>query len=70
MDHKETDFSQNIKSFKVQLESTGRASATILAYVKDVEQLGEFIGKTGKIAASTITSEDIDNFKADLDSKH
>ena len=70
MDHKETDFRQNIKSFKVQLESTGRASATILAYVKDVEQLGEFIGKTGKIAASTITSEDIDNFKADLDSKH
>ena len=70
MDHKETDFSQNIKSFKVQLESTGRASATILAYVKDVEQLGEFVRKTGKIAASTITSEDIDNFKADLDSKH
>jgi len=70
MDHKETDFSQNIKSFKVQLESTGRASATILAYVKDVEQLGEFVKKTGKIAASTITSEDIDNFKADLDSKH
>ena len=70
MDHKETDFSQNIKSFKAQLESTGRASATILAYTKDIEQLGEFVQKTGKITASAITSEDIDNFKADLDSKH
>src|SRR3990167_1047033 len=70
MDHKETDFSQNVKSFKAQLESTGRASATILAYTKDIEQLGEFVKKTGKITASAITSEDIDAFKADLDSKH
>jgi len=66
MDHKETDFGQNVKSFKAQLESTGRASATILAYTKDIEQLGEFVKKTGKITASAITSEDIDAFKADL----
>ncbi|MFZ2202532.1 MAG: hypothetical protein WAV56_04000, partial [Microgenomates group bacterium] len=67
MDQTQTDLAGNIKSFKGQLESTGRASATILAYTKDIEQLGEFVKKAGKTSASAITSEDIDNFKADLD---
>ena len=70
MDQTQADLAQYIKGFRGQLESTGRASATILAYSKDIEQLGEFVKKAGKTTASAITSEDIDNFKADLDSKH
>ncbi len=70
MDQNQTDLNQSIKSFKGQLESTGRASATILAYTKDIEQLAAFLKKDGKLTASSITSEDIDNFKADLDGKH
>ncbi len=70
MDQNQTDLAQSIKSFKGQLETQGRASATILAYTKDIEQLASFLKKDGKLTASSITSEDIDNFKADLDGKH
>src|SRR3989338_1623665 len=70
MDQNQTDLSQSIKSFKSQLESQGRASATILAYTKDIEQLASFLKKDGKLTAGSITSQDIDNFKADLDGKH
>ena len=70
MDQNHTDLSQSIKSFKSQLENQGRASATILAYTKDIEQLASFLKKDGKLTAGSITSQDIDNFKADLDGKH
>ncbi len=70
MDQTQSELNQSIKSFKSQLESTGRASATILAYTKDIEQLGQFVKKDGKVTAASITSEDIDNFKIELDSKH
>lgn len=70
MDQNQTDLSLSIKSFKGQLESQGRASATILAYTKDIEQLASFLKKDGKLTASSITTEDIDAFKADLDGKH
>lgn len=70
MDQNQSDLSQSIKSFKGQLENQGRASATILAYTKDIEQLATFLKKDGKLSAASITSADIDNFKADLDGKH
>ena len=69
MDQSQIDLAQSIKSFKAQLESQGRASATILAYTKDIEQLASFLKKDGKLTASSISSEDIDSFKADLDGK-
>src|SRR3989338_5999558 len=70
MDQNQTDLSQSIKSFKSQLENQGRASATILAYTKDIAQLASFLKKDGKLTAGSITSPHIDNFKADLDAKH
>lgn len=70
MDQTQIDLTQSIKSFKAQLEGQGRASATILAYTKDIEQLATFLKKDGHLTAASITSEDIDGFKADLDSKH
>lgn len=70
MDQNPTDIIQNIKSFKSQLTTQGRASATILAYTKDIEQLATFLKNNGgKTTITVITSQDIDAFKADLDSK-
>ncbi len=53
-------------AFKKHLQSTGRASATVLAYTKDIEQLVDFVGKTGKTTPQQVTAEDINGFKADL----
>lgn len=61
---------QNVKlaisAFKSHLASQGRASATILAYSKDIEQLANFVEKSGKVNLSEITKEDIDSFKESL----
>lgn len=70
MEQTQIDLTASIKSFKDQLTSQGRASATILAYTKDIEQLASFLKKDGKTSPAAITSEDIDNFKLDLDAKH
>jgi site-specific recombinase XerD len=59
-----------IKNFKKQLETLGRASATILAYTKDIEQMSDFLVKQGKINPGDITQEDIDSFKDDLNQKN
>lgn len=59
-----------VKNFKTQLESLGRASATILAYTKDIEQLSSYLSKNGKANLIEITQEDIDSFKEDLDQKN
>lgn len=53
-------------SFKKNLQTTGRASATVLAYTKDIEQLVTFVSKTGKTTPAQVTAEDINAFKADL----
>jgi integrase/recombinase XerD len=60
---------QNVKDFKNHLESLGRASATILAYTKDVDQLIDFIDSIGKTTPQTIVQEDIENFKNSLNDK-
>lgn len=59
-----------IKSFKKQLETLGRASATILAYTKDIEQMSDFLAKQGKVNPGDIAQEDIDAFKEDLNQKN
>ncbi len=61
-----TTFAQTIVSFKSHLSTQGRASATILAYSKDIEQLAEFIAKSGKTELTQVTKDDIDSFKAHL----
>lgn len=65
---------QNVKSainsFKDNLSKQGRASATILAYSKDIEQLTSFCSKNGKANLQEITKADIDAFKEDLAQKN
>lgn len=65
---------QNVKTainnFKENLAKQGRASATILAYSKDIEQLATFTNKQGKNSLKDITKEDIDAFKEDLSQKN
>lgn len=45
------------------LQDTGKATATIIAYAKDIEQLVEYSSKQGATTADQITSEHIDEFK-------
>ncbi|OGD82963.1 hypothetical protein A2572_04890 [Candidatus Collierbacteria bacterium RIFOXYD1_FULL_40_9] len=59
-----------INSFKENLAKQGRASATILAYSKDIEQLATFVAKSGKTSLKDINKVDIDAFKEDLSQKN
>lgn len=61
---------QAINAFKKHLASQGRASATILAYSKDIEQLVEFVSKSDKNSLTDYGQSDIDSFKEDLASKN
>jgi site-specific recombinase XerD len=45
------------------LQKAGKASATVTAYSKDVEQLTEFVGKEGKTQVDEVSTDDIANFK-------
>lgn len=54
------------EKFEKSLENKGRATATILAYGKDVEQLIEFVQEQHKYDPSVITTQDIENFKVHL----
>lgn len=60
---------QAIQLFKENLSKQGRASATILAYSKDIEQLSVFAASKGKTELQDITKDDIDSFKDDLTAK-
>lgn len=45
------------------LSSVGKASATVVAYSKDVEQLMEFVGQSGKSLVDEVSANDIEEFK-------
>lgn len=66
MEQIDQNIKQAITTFKSHLASQGRASATILAYSKDIEQLADFVAKTNKVNLSEVTKEDIDSFKDNL----
>lgn len=66
MEQIDQNIKQAITAFKSQLASQGRASATILAYSKDIEQLTTFVAKSGKTNLNEVTKEDIDAFKESL----
>lgn len=51
------------QDFVRNLESAGRASATILAYRKDLEQLIEHLGKINKTAVESVRTADIEAFR-------
>jgi len=52
--------------FVSYLQEHGRASATILAYGNDINQLINFLGKRAKKTVGQVEAEDIKAFKADL----
>ncbi|HSV95244.1 MAG TPA: tyrosine-type recombinase/integrase [Spirochaetia bacterium] len=66
MEQIDQNIKQAITAFKAFLASQGRASATILAYSKDIEQLATFVAKSNKANLSEVTKEDIDAFKDSL----
>ncbi len=66
MEQIDQNIKQAIATFKSHLASQGRASATILAYSKDIEQLANFVAKSNKNNLSEVTKEDIDAFKDSL----
>lgn len=54
------------QAFIDHLKTKGRATSTILAYGKDIEQLVGFVGKNGQTNPAELKSEDIEKFKATL----
>jgi integrase/recombinase XerC len=66
MEQTELNIKQAVSSFKANLAEQGRASATILAYSKDIEQLADFVGKSDVKNLNEITKDHIDSFKANL----
>ena len=68
MEQIDQNIKQAITTFKNHLAHQGRASATILAYSKDIEQLANFVAKSEKTNLKEITKEDIDAFKESLSS--
>ncbi len=49
--------------YEGSLRQAGKAEATITAYIKDVEQLIEFVGKKGKTQIDEVVMDDIADFK-------
>lgn len=56
------------REFIDHLKGKKRASATILAYGKDIQQLIEFLGQLQKAQVHEVTAEDIRSFLAKLES--
>ncbi|MFC1710984.1 tyrosine-type recombinase/integrase [Patescibacteria group bacterium] len=54
------------KEFLDFLKEKGRASATILAYGSDLQQLIDFFQKSGKTTADQINKNDLEDFKKNL----
>lgn len=58
------------KQFIEYLKGKNRASATILAYGKDIDQLVEYIHSQGKTDPQEATTEDLQNFMEKLAKEH
>src|SRR4030067_2343521 len=54
------------KKFIGHLKKQGRSSATILAYGKDIEQLGDFLNELNKNLVTEISLKDLQAFMAKL----
>lgn len=65
-----TNLKQAHESFIKFLKSKGRASATILAYGKDIEQLIDFLTAAGKTEPKAVKTEDIQKFMAKLQAEN
>jgi len=61
-----TSLSEAHKKFIKNLEGKNRASATVLAYGKDIEQLIDYLAKKGKVEPQAVSTEDIKGFMEKL----
>jgi len=52
--------------YQQNLQAQGKAHATVIAYAKDIEQLVEFLGKSGKTQSEDVLADDIESFKEQL----
>src|SRR3989344_1340280 len=62
-------FSSAREQFINYLKSQKKATATVVAYGKDLDQLGTFLTDRKITQATTVRTEDIEAFKADLATK-
>lgn len=54
------------QKFNEYLQQSGKASATIIAYAKDIEQLIEFLTAQGKVEITSVTGNNLEAYKAYL----
>ena len=60
------NLTQAAKNFEEHLKTSGRATATILAYTKDIDQLIVFLTADNKTEIKKINQQDINAFKESL----
>lgn len=56
------DFDKHLNEFINFLKSAHKASATIIAYKKDISQMLDYLKKAGKASLKTVTTEDLNGF--------
>lgn len=61
------NFQQLQDSFIEDLKNKGRSDATIIAYSKDIEQLLNFFTQKGVNKISTVSTDELEAFKKDLE---
>lgn len=54
------------KGFVDELTEKGRSESTVIAYAKDIEQLLNFLSSKGTTGIDSITIDDLESFKTDL----
>jgi site-specific recombinase XerD len=64
------DFDKSINEFVSFLKNAKKASATVVAYRKDIAQLLDYLKKTGKANLKEITMEDLNGFLALLSAQN
>lgn len=60
------DFDKQLSDFVSFLKSAHKASATVIAYRKDIAQLLDYLKKIGKANLKDVTTDDLNNFLASL----
>lgn len=52
------------EKYRKNLQSIGKANATVIAYSKDIEQVVDFLSKRGKTLLAEVLVDDLEAFKA------
>lgn len=51
------------QKYEASLRASGKANATVIAYVKDIEQMVDFLASKDKVDPQVVVAEDIEAFK-------